>query len=49
MFDSMNGYIVNTFVIICLFHAISVFFHQAEGSFNAGSERLQFFVDGAVR
>lgn len=49
MFDSMNGHIVNTFVEIGLFDAVSVFFHQAKGSFDAGSERLQFLIDGAVR
>ena len=49
MFDRMDGYVVNASIEVGLFHAVSVFLYQAEGSFNAGSERFQFSVDGAVR
>jgi hypothetical protein len=49
MFDSVDSHIIDTLVEVCLFHAVSVFLNQAEGSFDAGSERFQFLVDGAVR
>jgi hypothetical protein len=49
MFNGMDGYVVDPFVEIGLFHAVSIFLYQAEGSFNPGSERFQFLIDGAVR
>ncbi len=49
MFDSMDSHIIDTFVEVSLFHTVSVFLNQAEGSFDAGSEGFQLFVDSAVR
>lgn len=49
MFEGMDGHIVNSLVEVGLFHAVPVFFHQAEGSFDHGAERFEFLIDGAVR
>lgn len=48
MFNGMDGHVVNASVKIGLFHAASIFFHQAEDSFDPGAERFQFLIDGAV-
>ena len=39
MFNGMDGHVVNALVKVDLFHAVSVFFHQIEGSFDPGAER----------
>ena len=49
LFEGMDGHIVNSLVEVGLFHAVPVFFHQAEGSFDHGAERFEFLIDGAVR
>ena len=49
MFNGMNGHVVNALVKVCLFHAVPVFFYQAEGSLDPGAKRLQFLIDGVVR
>jgi hypothetical protein len=45
----MDGHVVNALVKVGLFHAVPVFFHQTEGSFDPGAERFQFLIDGVVR
>ena len=42
MFSGMDGRVVNALVKVGLFHAVSVFFHQTESSFDSGAERVQF-------
>jgi len=49
MFNGMDGHVVNAPVKVGLFHAVSVFFHQTEGSFYPGAERFQFLIDGVMR
>ena len=49
MFDGMDGYIVDAHVEVGLFHAVPVFFHQAEGSFDPSAKRFEFLIDGIVR
>ena len=49
MFNGMDGHIINALVKVGLFHAVPVFFHQTEGSFDPGAEGFQFLIDGAVR
>jgi hypothetical protein len=44
MFDSMDAPVkVSLFL-----HAVPVPFHQTEGSFDSGAERLQFLIDDVV-
>jgi hypothetical protein len=45
----MDGHVVNALVKVGLFHAVPVFFHRTEGSFDPGTEGFQFLIDGAVR
>ena len=49
MFNGMDGHVVNAPVKVGLFHALPVFFHQTESSFDPGAERFQFLIDGVVR
>jgi len=49
MFNGMDGHVINAPVKVGLLHAVPVFFHQAEGSFDSGAERFQFLIDGAMR
>ena len=49
MFNGMDGHVVNALVKVGLFHAVPVFFYQAEGSFDTSAERFQFLINGVVR
>jgi len=48
MFNSMDRYIVNSLVKVCLLHAIPVLFHQTEGSFNSSAEGFHFLINETV-
>ena len=49
MLNCMNGNIVDALVKVGYFHAVSIFFDEAKGPLNSGSERFKLLVDQAVR
>ena len=45
MLNCMNGDIVDAHVDVGFLHAVSVFFHEAKGPFNSGSEHPKLLID----